>query len=490
MADIIIDVETRANLRPLGEGLSAATAKASEFEKSINAANARVLAFGASAGLIYKIGEAFTGLVKSTIEVEKSLTDVNTLLGKSQSQLANFGAELFSVAKQTSQSFATVAEAAKELARQGLTSEQTLERTSEAMNLMRLSGLDASSSVETLTAVLNTFSQAGLNATSVVEKMAAVDAKFAVSSNQLAEGLKRSSAAAVDAGVSYEELLGVITVVQERTARGGAVIGNAFKTIFTKLGRPEVLDDLQNLGIKVRDIQGEILPSIQILKNLASSYESLGPASKSFISEQIAGIYQIGTLKALMADLSKENSRFAETQLVAADSSGSTAKRVAELNTTLDAYINRLGTAAKAFAAAFGAAGFNQGLKDLVGFGTSVLESLTPDPSKSEEIGNKIGVGIMKGLGGFLTGPGLLGAGFIGGKILVKFFSDAAQAAHSLASIGNIINKELQQRQSLETAIALHLQKQPGYIDQIRNWTLNVSTAQDQILLKLKQEEE
>ena len=61
------------NLRPLGEGLSAATANASEFEKSLTAANARVIAFGASAGLIVKMQQAFGALVQSTIEVEKSL---------------------------------------------------------------------------------------------------------------------------------------------------------------------------------------------------------------------------------------------------------------------------------------------------------------------------------------------------------------------------------------------------------------------------------
>lgn len=489
MSAIVIDVETRANLRPLGDGLSAATAKATEFEKSINAANARVLAFGASAGLIYKMGEAFTSLIQSTISVEKSLIEVNTLLNKGQSDLASFGAELFSVAKQSAQSFDVVAEAAKELARQGLTSEQVIGRTSEAMNLMRLSGLQASSSVETLTAVLNTFSEANLTATSAVEKMAAIDAKFAVSSSQLAEGLKRSSAAAVDAGLSYEELLGVIAVVQERTARGGAVIGNALKSIFTRLQRTEVLDDLRNLGIEVENTQGEILPMIQILKNLSVSYQSLAPASKAFIGEQVAGVYQIGTLKALMADLSKENSRFSETQAVAANSSGSTAKRIEQLNTSLDAYIVRLNESARAFGAAFGGIGLSSGLKDLASVATSILESLTPDPKNSEEMGHKIGVGIMKGLGSFLTGPGLLGAAFIGGKILIKFFTDAAQAASSLASIGNVINQELAQRQSLESAIALHLAKQPAVMEQIKNGTFNIANAQNAILNQLREEE-
>ena len=38
--------------RALGSGLSKATVKADEFNKSLEASNARVIAFGASAGLI------------------------------------------------------------------------------------------------------------------------------------------------------------------------------------------------------------------------------------------------------------------------------------------------------------------------------------------------------------------------------------------------------------------------------------------------------
>ena len=54
------------SMRPLGEGLSAATANASEFEKSMAAANARVIAFGASAGLIIQVQKA----LKETVIVK------------------------------------------------------------------------------------------------------------------------------------------------------------------------------------------------------------------------------------------------------------------------------------------------------------------------------------------------------------------------------------------------------------------------------------
>ena len=42
-----------------------------EFNKSLMASNARVLAFGASAGAIMAVSKGFTELVKATINVEK-----------------------------------------------------------------------------------------------------------------------------------------------------------------------------------------------------------------------------------------------------------------------------------------------------------------------------------------------------------------------------------------------------------------------------------
>ena len=125
-----------------------------EFDKSLAASNARVLAFGASAGAIYAIQRALQETVKSTIAVEKALSEVNVILNTSEKNLARFGDELFNIAKKTGRSFNDVALAAGELARQGLGIEDTLKRTSDAMQLARLSGLGVEASVNAITAVL------------------------------------------------------------------------------------------------------------------------------------------------------------------------------------------------------------------------------------------------------------------------------------------------------------------------------------------------
>ena len=51
-----------------------------EFEKSLAASIARVLAFGASAGLIMGVQDAFRQMVSSAVEVVKSLTEIKDIL--------------------------------------------------------------------------------------------------------------------------------------------------------------------------------------------------------------------------------------------------------------------------------------------------------------------------------------------------------------------------------------------------------------------------
>ena len=101
--------------RPLGR----ITGQASEFQKSLEASNARVLAFGASVAVINKLSQAFGALVSNTVKVEATFAKINVILGGTNKELRQFGDGIFEVAKKTATSFDQVAEGALELARQG-----------------------------------------------------------------------------------------------------------------------------------------------------------------------------------------------------------------------------------------------------------------------------------------------------------------------------------------------------------------------------------
>jgi UDP-glucose 4-epimerase len=52
--------------------------------------------------------------------------------------------------------------------------------------------------------------------------------------NSATEAIKRVGSSASDVGVSFDQLIALVTSAQQVTARGGSVIGNSFKTIFNK----------------------------------------------------------------------------------------------------------------------------------------------------------------------------------------------------------------------------------------------------------------
>ncbi|HCI70653.1 MAG TPA: hypothetical protein DHV30_08670, partial [Balneola sp.] len=78
------------SIEGLSQPLGRITGKADQFTKSMEAANARVLAFGASVGVLNTVTQAFKDLVTTTIEVEKQLTAIGAILGKTNTQLAGF----------------------------------------------------------------------------------------------------------------------------------------------------------------------------------------------------------------------------------------------------------------------------------------------------------------------------------------------------------------------------------------------------------------
>ena len=433
-----IAINDRQFTRPLGK----ITGSVSEFNKSLEASNARVLAFGASVGMIQGVQKAFAALITTTIRVEKQMAEINVVMGATNKQLEKFGEGLFNVARNTAQSFSTVATAATELARQGLSMEETLKRANDALILTRLTGLDAASAVSGLTAALNTFNKAGLDSTKVLSKMAAVDVQFAVSTEDLIDAVSRAGAVAQDAGVSFDELLGAVTAAQQQTARGGKVIGNSFKTIFTRVQRQSTIKRLEELGIAVRDVTGSTLPAIQILTNLSKTYETLADTTKAAVAEQVGGVFQINILKAAIKDLGDQNSILARATKASSQATDEAIKKNELLNKTLSAISSQAAVSLEEFTNVVGSLAFEDNLKILISSFNELLKSRADWLKNGEEIGAITARGLIKGLGNFLTGPTLILALGVLGKLFLKTFAFLGGSVKELIGITTASQKQ------------------------------------------------
>ena len=430
--------------QPLGR----ITGDVKEFTKSIEAANARVIAFGASAGIFYQVGNAISFLIKSTIDVEKRLADINVVANLTDKSLSKFSDSLFDIAKNTAQSFDSVATAATELSRQGLGVQETLKRTNAALILTRLSGLDAADSVKTLTATLNSFYESALDATDVVNKFAAVDAAFAVSSKDLADAISRVGSSANEAGLSLEQLIGLVTSAQQTTARGGAVIGNSFKTIFTRLNRQKTIDLVESLGIKSTTTSGELKSTIQLLGELASVYDNLGQIQKNSVAEQVGGVFQINVLKATLKDLGREFSIYGRAVDIANNATDEAVKRNERLNETLSAQANSVLLSLTQAASKIGSLTFAPGAKGGLGIAQNILDEFNNIDAKS--VGGKIAEGIFKGIGNFLSGPGAVALTGIVGALLIRLGKFSSDTFRELLGV----NKSSQEQANIQKGIS------------------------------------
>lgn len=455
---VSFNVNSRSFTQPLGR----ITASANEFTKSLEASNARVIAFGASVGIINGVSDAFKTLVVETVKFEKTLADINVVLNASSKSLERFGKGLFDVARNTAQAFNVSATAALEFSRQGLTMEEVLKRTNDALTLTRLTGLKAEEAVSGLTAAVNAFGNAGLTTTDIIDKLAAVDVKFAVSSKDLINALERTGAVAIDAGVELDSLIGLVTALQQTTARGGSVIGNGLKTIFTRIQRPDSIKQLEQMGVAVRNLRGEILPADKIMIQMAKSFDNLSQSQQSNIVQFSAGIFQANIFRAALRDLSKEQSIQAQATKIAGEASGDAAKKNEVLNKTIAAMASQTMTSIEELSHVIGDLAFASEAKGFLGFVQEGIEGLKKMLGGGEDQGNDFAKGLVRGIGNVLTGPAAIAFGAIFIKLFVNISKFANNSLKDVLGIVSEKDKIKAMEESITKALGDNLKLQEG----------------------------
>jgi len=445
---IKITVDDKGATQPLGNMKRGAD----EFTKSMEAANARILAFGASMAIINGVANAFKGMVKNLVEVEKAMADVNVVMGLSAQNLEKFSDGLFKVAKETGAAFRVAADAATEYARQGLGVEESLKRTRDALVLTRLTGMDSAEAVKSLTAAMNTYGTQIKDTTQLVSKFAAVDVKFAVSAQDFADAISRTGQSAQSAGVSIDELVGIVTAAQQKTARGGAVIGNALKTIFTKTGKTDTLNQLENLGIAVRDLEGNTIGAKRILTDLADTFDTLSAAQKAQITQTMGGLFHINILKAVLSDAAKQNGIMAEATRISAGATDEAIQKNEELRKTMSAVATETGLAIKQVSTQIGEIALAPGMEKILNAVKSLAEGLSGVLGDGEGMGNKFATGLLKGIGNVITGPGLV----VLASVFFKLFGQALKfTKESLTSLVGVTTEKQKQKAIQTSLVAL-----------------------------------
>lgn len=461
-----------------GLSLGKITSDFRKFEQSLDAATARVVAFTATTGLIYGVGNAFTKLTQDAIKIESTMARIQAIFGSTSSETKKFQENIFKTANDLSVSFYDVANAAEEFSRQGLDLNKTLEATRAATIVAKLSGAELKGVIEGLTATLSTFNDGTLDYIQVANKLVALDSAFATSAAGITEGLKRVSGVASEAGLSFDQTAAAITALKQVTGRSEAVIGNSLKSIFTSLQTEKVQKDLASLGVETKDASGEFRNLIDVLSDLSKVYSTLGDSQKTLIAQKIGKTYQANAFQGILKSF--ETGTFSKA-LDTSKSAGSSAEdRIDQLNKTTEAALQRLGNNFTKLGSTLG----DKLGKPLVDTVSGYLNSIADVANTTFGDGKTIGGALVNGLKNMLEGPGLIVIGLALGKLLARIAKESGQALKSVVGLQG--RKENIAR--VEEFIASNLTEQNKLdLERIKNLT-SIAAQQKAILAIMEQQ--
>ena len=251
-------------------------------------------------------------------------------------------------------------------------------------------------------------------------------------------------------------MLAIVTSVQQQTARGGAVIGNAFKTIFTRLQRSSVRGSLEEIGVATENANGSLRSATAILTDYARAYQGLTDQQRAYTAEQVAGVRQVNNLKALITDMAGQYGVYNRALSTADNTTDQATRRNEEYNKTIAALAHQTSMSVKEMASAMGELMMGPGTERVLGAIQGIADFFNNvlDPKE----GSRLASGFMKGLGAYIAGPGLV---LIGGAFLKLFTIMGKLGVDAVKSIF-AVNSETQRRAALEEAILQLLIKEEG----------------------------
>lgn len=266
-----------------------------------------------SSSVIHGVMGAFQTAYKYAQDLNKSLNSIRIITQKSTEEMAEFAEYANKSAQALSTTTTAYTNASLIFFQQGLPMEQVKERTDVVLKLANVTRDSVETVSSQLTSIWNNFDDGSESLELYADKITALGAATASSSAEISQGLEKFSAIAKTVGLSYDYATSALATVVAQTRQSAEIVGTAFKTIFgrlesLKLG--ETLEDettlkqysqaLYQVGVNIKDQNGELKDMDVILDELGSKWKDLSKDQQIALAQTVGGVRQYNQLIALM----------------------------------------------------------------------------------------------------------------------------------------------------------------------------------------------
>ena len=259
--------------------------------------------------------------VRSVTDLNKAMTLVNmTMSNMSGSSLYSLKQQSLSMAKDLSAATKTVTDAVTIYANENESVSSMLNKAQPTVLLSAASGMSSSSSADAIQGILNQFNLSedqAMHVADTVEKLSSeIALDFSKGCDTISQSIATSGSVVNEAGMSFEKYAALVSTTAEKTRVSGSQIGNAFKTIFSRISRSkdglttdaEMSDAeaaLKSVGVSVRGADGDLRDISDTLDNLNEVWGTLNHSQRSYVAEMAAGVRQKNIFEAAMDSYNK-----------------------------------------------------------------------------------------------------------------------------------------------------------------------------------------
>lgn len=258
---------------------------------------------------------------KAVTDLNQAMTLVNmTMSNMTDASLNSLKQQSISMAKELSTYTKTVTDAITIYANENESAASMLTKAQPTVLLSAASGMKASAAADAIQGILNQFDMAedqAMHVADTVEKLSSeIALDFSRGCDTISQSIATSGSVVNEAGMSFEKYAALVSTTAEKTRQSGSVIGNAFKTIFSRISRSkdglttdaEMSDAeaaFKSVGVSVRGADGDLRDVSDTLDDLNKVWGTLNHSQKSYVAEMSAGTRQKNIFIAAMDSYNK-----------------------------------------------------------------------------------------------------------------------------------------------------------------------------------------
>ena len=299
--------------------------------------------------IFYKVVRSVEGLVNTALELDKAFTELTKVTDLTIEDFDELTEKAYNLGSTLAKTTTEVIEAMTEFAKAGYSVEESTNILAKnALMWTNISDgtISATESANMIISVMKAFNIEAEDTTHIIDALNEVSNNFAISSGDLSDSLAKSSAVLANAGVTYEEMLGLITAGTE-VIRNANTVSTGLRTISLRLQGMEedgtkvsgltakLEKNFNNLGLTLYDANGNLKDTYEVLQELSEIFPDLNTEQKAYYTELIAGKTRAQVAAAILNNFS----RAIDATGTAYKSAGSAAKENEKVLNSLNGHI-------------------------------------------------------------------------------------------------------------------------------------------------------